>query len=299
VHDPARLVVFHQSQPFPGWTTADNRESVLSYPLYRDFRERSRVFDGVIARSSAPVTIADGGTVESGRAELVSGNLFQVLGLTPTIGRLLQPADDGAPGGSPVVVVSAAYWQQRFGGSPSVLNRKITVNGHPMVVVGVAPRSFHGLIAGNAPELFVPIAMKRQVTPTWDGLEDRGVAWLTVVGRLRPGVSIDTARTQAIAGHNAPRQLRNLFAAIRSPFASVVLTSLDGKPLAQSRRMLLTAGARAANTGRLRSPTRTQVPESVRSPPFEGSARRARRMPAPSRRANCHLTWKRFPIRSS
>jgi predicted permease len=196
VRDPARLVVVHLSEYLPGMAMADNRETVLSYPLYRDLRDRGgAVFDGLVARASAPVSLSDGtGAAEPGRAELVSGNLFQVLGVGAALGRVLQPSDDGAAGANPVVVVSEAYWQKRFGGSRSVLDRKIVVNGHPMIVVGVAARTYRGLISGSTPEVFVPISSKREITPTWDGLEDRGAAWLTVVGRLKPGVAVETAR---------------------------------------------------------------------------------------------------------
>ncbi len=193
VAQPERLVVFHVSDSFPGWSHSDNDETVFSYPLYKDIRDRARLFDGVIARSSAPVSVSDAGASERARAELVSGNLFQVLGVVPALGRAIAPADDGAPGASPVVTLSRAYWTKRFGASPAVLGRKLLVNGHPIIVVGVAPSTFRGLIAGNTPDLFVPIAMKREITPTWFALDDRRTSWLTVFGRLKKGVSIEEA----------------------------------------------------------------------------------------------------------
>jgi predicted permease len=193
VVEPERLVVFHVSDSFTGWNHSDNDESVFSYPLYRDLRDRTGVFEGIVARGSAPVSVADGSVSERARAELVSGNLFQVLGVRPALGRLLTPADDATPGASPVVVVAAGYWKKRFGASSTVLDRRILVNGHPMVVVGVVPETFRGLIVGNAPDLFVPIAMKREITPTWYGLDDRRTSWLTVVGRLKRSVSADQA----------------------------------------------------------------------------------------------------------
>ncbi len=193
VVEPDRLVVFHSSDSFAGWAHSDNDETVFSYPLYRDLRDRATVFDGVIARSSAPVSVSDGGASERAQAELVSGNLFQVLGVRPALGRVIAPADDERPGASPVVVLSSAYWTKRFGASPTVVDRKIVVNGHPMIVVGVAPASFRGLIVGTVPDLFVPIAMKREITPTWFGLDDRRTSFLTVFGRLKPGVTAEQA----------------------------------------------------------------------------------------------------------
>jgi predicted permease len=196
VADPNRLVVFHASDGFPGWAHSDNNETVFSYPIYKDLRDRTTVFDGVIARSSAPVSVSDGGASERAQAELVSGNFFGVLGIQPVLGRALGPTDDGAPGASPVVMLSAAYWTKRFGASASILDRKILVNGHPMVVVGVVPPTFRGLIVGNVPDLFVPMAMKREVTPTWYGLDDRKMSWLTIFGRLKDGVTTAEANAK-------------------------------------------------------------------------------------------------------
>lgn len=196
VREPQRLVVFHVAEHFPGWSMADAHESVFSYPMYKDFRDGSRVFDGVVARAGAPVSVSDGGATERAGAEIVSGNYFQVLGVTPLVGRNLVPEDDGAPGAHPVVMLSHGYWRRRFGASPAVLGRKITVNGHPMLVVGVAPPGFHGVIGGRTPDLFVPITMQRQIAPTWDALADYEIAWLSVFARLKPGLSV----TQAQAG---------------------------------------------------------------------------------------------------
>jgi putative ABC transport system permease protein len=164
VTDPGRLVVFHVSDAFPGWSHSDNDETVFSYPLYTDLRDRSTEFGGVVARGGAMVSVSEGGASERAEAELVSGNLFAVLGVRPLLGRAITPADDGAPSGSPVVMLSSAYWVKRFDASASVLDRKILVNGHPMTVIGVVPPNFRGLIVGNVPDLFVPIAMKREIT---------------------------------------------------------------------------------------------------------------------------------------
>jgi predicted permease len=194
VRQPERLVVFHTPEHFPGMSTADNHESTFSYPLYKDLRDRSTVFDGVIARAGAAVSVSDGGTSERARAELVSGNFFRVLGLPALAGRAIVPEDDAAPGAHPVVMLSAAYWNRRFGGGPTVVGRKILVNGNPMTVIGIVPPSFHSIVSGSAPDLFVPIAMKRQITPTFDGLDDFRFSWLTVFARVKPGISMAQAQ---------------------------------------------------------------------------------------------------------
>ncbi len=196
VADPEGLVVFHASDSFPGHNHSDSSESVFSYPLYKDLRDRAQAFDGVVARASAEVDVSDGGATERARAELVSGNLFKVLGVAPALGRAIAPSDDLAPDVSPVVMLTHGYWTRRFGANPAIVGRRVLVNGHPMVVVGVAPATFRGLVVGNTPDLFVPIAMKREITPTWFALDDRQTSWLNVFARLKPGVAPEQAQAK-------------------------------------------------------------------------------------------------------
>lgn len=196
VSGPERLVVLHNAYSAEGLSLSDNSESVFSYPMYEDLRDSSgAAFSGLAARSSFPVTLMEGGNSERGRTEIVSGNLFEVLGVTALLGRTLTAEDDRIPGGHPVVVLTHSYWMRRFGGKPEILNQTIRVNGHPMTIVGVLPKGFRGLLTSEIPDIMAPIAMKREVTPTWDGLNDRRTRWLTVVGRLKPGVSSVQAET--------------------------------------------------------------------------------------------------------
>jgi predicted permease len=198
VRDPERLVVLHTEFSRHGSSTSDNFESVFSYPEYRALRDRDAAFSGLLARSTAGVTLAWQGSAEPVTAEVVSGNYFQVLGIGAAMGRVLEPEDDGAPGAHPVVVLGHSYWSSRFGRKPSILNQTVTVNGHPMVVIGVADQKFSGLISGNTPDFFVPLAMQKVVKPTWDVLETWDFRWLSMLGRLKPGFSLP--RAQAATG---------------------------------------------------------------------------------------------------
>ncbi|MGE5567994.1 MAG: ABC transporter permease [Rhodospirillales bacterium] len=193
VRHPEQLVVFHQDYRAPGFAFSDNNQTVFSYPLFRDIRDRATMFDGVIARSGARVNVIYGGRTENVGANLVSGNFFEVLGVRAVLGRVLTPDDEGPPGANPVAVLSYAAWQSRFGGSRTVLNQKLVVNNHPMVIVGVLEPGFHGVLAGAMPELFVPVSMKAQMTPVWDGLLDRRTRWLNVFARLKPGMTLSQA----------------------------------------------------------------------------------------------------------
>ncbi len=189
VRDPQRLFVLHREQQLPGSGSTDNHEAIFSRPMYLDLAARVHDFEGLAARMSASVDFAFSGQPQSAVAEMVSGNFFEVLGVSPALGRVLMPEDDGAPGARPVIVLSHDFWMRHAGGNPAVLNQSVRINGHPMIVVGVAARGFRGVIPGRECDLFVPIAMKQQITPTWNGLDDRNWRWLSLFARLRPGIS--------------------------------------------------------------------------------------------------------------
>ena len=197
VRDPKALVLMRSPGPSQGHTWSDSDDSAsFSAPTYRDLRDRNTVFDGLIAEYPFAVSIAARGGTERASGELVSGNYFQVLGVAPAIGRVLGADDDRLAGGHPVVVLSHGYWTRRFGADPSILNQTIVANGQPLTVVGVSRADFPGIQPGRKADLFVPIAMKAQMTPFWNGLEDPKDHWLQLIGRLKPGLSREAAQKQ-------------------------------------------------------------------------------------------------------
>jgi predicted permease len=196
VRDQTRIVAFHIDGITAGTSRSDNSESVFSYPMYRDFRDRAQVFDGVIARSSAAVNISARDEAKQASAEIVSGNFFDMLGVHPVVGRLLSADDDIIPGGHPVIVLSYGYWTRTFAASTAILNQTIRVNGLSMTVVGVVQRDFRGLLAGQTPDIYAPIAMHAQLNPAvTENVLDRRYHWLNIFGRLKPGIG----RQQAMA----------------------------------------------------------------------------------------------------
>jgi len=195
VKSPERLVVLDGPGAFQGRTF---NGGTFSYPMYRDFRDQNTVFDGVLARFPAPITLMSGGHAERVTGELVSGNYFDVLGVRAHLGRTFTPDDDRTPGGHPIVLLSHHFWTRRFGADPAVLNRTVTLNGLPMTIVGVTPPGFYGIVIGENPDVMVPVAMKAQMTPTWDDLQNHQSRWLTVMARLKDGVT----REQAEASMN-------------------------------------------------------------------------------------------------
>ena len=167
----------------------------FSYPAFADLHGGNPgVFTGIAARYQDGVDVARHGPPVRAYAELVSGNYFDVLGVTAAIGRTLTPDDDRTPGTSPYVVLSYQYWSRRFGDDPSILNTTIYVNGQPMTVVGVAQRAFPGFALMTPADLFVPLSMKKVVTPTWGDRARRDSVWLLVFAGLSPGVTPGAAQ---------------------------------------------------------------------------------------------------------
>jgi putative ABC transport system permease protein len=193
VRDPGQLVFLDGPGAFQGRTL---NNMTFSYPMYTDFRDRNEVFSGLLARFPSPMTVAWQGRSERASGDLVSGNYFDVLGVQPALGRVFNAADDRTPGAHPVVVLSHGYWQRRFAADPSILNQTLVVNGHPLTIVGVAAPGFNGIQVGSASDVMVPLMMKAQMTPTWNDLDNRRSRWLTLMGRLKPGVSAEQAEVQ-------------------------------------------------------------------------------------------------------
>jgi predicted permease len=193
VRDPEALVLLDGPGAFRGRTF---NAMTFSYPMYTDFRDRNEVFSGVLARFPTSMTVVSNGQSERVSGELVSGNYFEVLGVRPAAGRLLNAADDGTPGAHPVAVLSHGYWLRRFGGNPAALNQTIVINGHPLTIVGVSAPGFNGLQVGSNADVMVPLMMKAQMTPTWNDLDNRRSRWLNVMARLKSGVSAEQAEVQ-------------------------------------------------------------------------------------------------------
>jgi predicted permease len=175
----------------------------LSYPMFRDLRQRNQVFSGLLARQAAPVSLVSTGHTERGVAELVSGNYFSVLGVQPILGRAFTDADDRVPMGQPLAVLSFHYWRQRLAADPAILGKTIRIDNYPFQVIGVAPPAFFGVEVGAAPDVWVPIMMQPQIfgrgKPAFD---DTGWGWLNLLGRRAPGFN----EAQAQVGLNVTFQ---------------------------------------------------------------------------------------------
>lgn len=191
VREPDRLVLlgWNGSTLSPGLGSGN----LLSEQICRDL-QADTFFDGVFCRHPWPVNLTVASQAESVTAEIVSGSYFDVLGVRPALGRLIDRSDDLQPDAHPVVVLSHDYWRTRLDGAPDVIGRGILVNGYPMTVVGVAPPAFRGVDLGEVPSVWIPVSMKRQALPGWaDLLSEPRTRWLHVFGRLKPGMTAESA----------------------------------------------------------------------------------------------------------
>jgi predicted permease len=172
---------------------SDGSPSPLTRPTFEAMRAETHVFTGAYATLPNIDLDVDGRRMA---VTLVSGNFFQVVRVSPPMGRALMPADDAPSGGNAVIVLSDKGWTRHFNRDANVLGRTVLVNGTPFVIVGVTAAGFRGLEVGG-PDLWAPLSQLAQFRPGDRGREN--AAAVEVVGRLMPDVSPANARAQLLA----------------------------------------------------------------------------------------------------
>lgn len=212
VSHPEQLVVLGDPSRIHSTSNGTPTLDHFSYPLYRELRDGTQAFSGVLAsgdprRLDVQFDSPSGEGPELANGRVVTGNYFSVLGVNPLIGRTFTASDDLTPGASPLVVISYGYWKRRFNLDPTVVGRTVRLNKYPFTIIGVTPAGFDGEIVEQATDLWIPLTMQAQVMRGREYLEAPNTSWLQVIGRLKPGVSLAQARSnvnavyrQALAG---------------------------------------------------------------------------------------------------
>ncbi len=172
---------------------ANGDRSLLTRPRFEALRRETRVFTDAYAALPDIDLRVDGQMMA---VTLVSGNFFQVVGVNSVMGRTLAPSDDQRSAGNPVAVLSDKGWTRRFNRDLNVLGRTVLVGGAPFEIIGVMPAGFRGLEV-SAPDFWAPLSLLAQFRPGHAGNEDE--VGVDVVGRLKPGVSMESARAQLSA----------------------------------------------------------------------------------------------------
>ena len=203
VREPDRLVLFGNGED-AGVTNGfpNGKTDLFSFPFYRLVRQRKEELEDVAALLSIPWAVhgtvnvnGSSSDIEKLNVQPVSGSYFPVLGVNARLGRTLTDDDDQVVGNHPVAVVSHAWWESRLGARSDAVGQTITVDQVVYTIVGVAPKEFFGTSVGQAPDVWIPLAMQKKLPPAyWDGREDDGFQSMYLIGRLKGGVTPEQAQ---------------------------------------------------------------------------------------------------------
>jgi predicted permease len=196
---------------------ANGDRSLFTRPRFEALRSETSVFTDAYATLTEIDLRVDGRMMA---VTLVSGSFFHVVGVNPVMGRAFNPTDDERAGGNPVIVLSNRGWQRQFNRAPDVLGRTVLVTGAPFEIVGVMPEGFRGLEV-SAPDFWAPLSRLADFTPGNRGGEDN--VGIEIVGRLKPGVSMESARAQLAAWDS-----NQSAAAVNGPTLSIELLPRRG-----------------------------------------------------------------------
>src|SRR5580693_2491482 len=199
VQEPAQLAEMFTRDTRTVDANSNFQLTPTSLPNYEDYRDRNTAFTG-LAAVTFPIPLNWGGQAEPQQlqASMVSPNFFDVLGVKAYRGRFFYPDEGKKLGADPVVVLSYALWARRFGSDPGVIGQTIMLNATLYTVIGVAPPNFKGIVSLARPDvLWIPLSMRDYVlTGQLKDLENhRRMRWISIVGRLKPNVSVDQARS--------------------------------------------------------------------------------------------------------
>jgi predicted permease len=191
VNDPSRIAVLAYQQQH------QNIQTQFSVADYRDIQNQT---SGVFSEVFGYVFGMDGLSVD-GKADrimtnYVTGNYFSALGIKPALGRFILPSEGEVANADPVMVLAYSYWQTHFGGDPQIVGRKVSVDGHPVTIIGVAPKGFVGLYPIISVQGYLPLGMLPIEGQATDFMTNRQIRGTPVLARLRPGTTL--AQAQAV-----------------------------------------------------------------------------------------------------
>ncbi|HLW78166.1 MAG TPA: ABC transporter permease [Terriglobia bacterium] len=175
------------------------RDFATTYPMWREIQDHQQGFSSIMAWSRASFNLANSGEVRYARGIFVSGAFFKTLGVGPIMGRIFTAADDRPGCAAAGAVISYAFWQQSYGGEISAIGKKLTLEGHPFEIIGVTPGTFYGMEVGRNFDVAIPVCTEPIIDGEQNNLKVRWSFWLSVVGRLKPGWTLDRASAQLSA----------------------------------------------------------------------------------------------------
>src|SRR6266404_5373618 len=201
VADPATLAGVRVKSGTHGFgITVGDYETMLSYPMWEQIRLHQQSFSGVFAWSQSTwISMGEGAQERRAQTLWTSGDTFSVLGVPPIRGRTFTEKNDTPNCGAPGAVISYALWQSEFGGQDSAIGSLLTIEGHPTEVIGIMPRSFFGLEVGSSFDIALPFCSLPAYAPAMMMTSRSDYFWVHVVGRLKPGTTLEQASSQLSA----------------------------------------------------------------------------------------------------
>jgi putative ABC transport system permease protein len=180
--EPSRLVIL--------WEKNETQDSSVAYPNFLDWRDASKAFEQMTAYRRDSFNLTGAGEPERLAGRLVTGNFFSTLGVQPFAGRDFV-AEDDTPASAPTVILGHGFWQRRFGGDRSIINRQLTLNDKSYTVIGITPADF---TFGSGTDIYVPIGLSVAEVPFYKERGSHPGLWVT--GRLKPEASMEQARAE-------------------------------------------------------------------------------------------------------
>jgi putative ABC transport system permease protein len=171
----------------------------LTGGIWNQVREQQKGFSEIAAWYPARLNVGRGIESRPVNTLMVSGNFFETLGVQPWLGRMISPANDYRGCGAQGAVVSYGFWQHEFGGEHEILERKITLDGHPFQIMGVTPPDFYGVEVGRTFDVAIPLCAEATFSMKGSLMDIPIAWWITTIGRLRPGWTIERASAQLAA----------------------------------------------------------------------------------------------------
>jgi putative ABC transport system permease protein len=199
VKNPEQLGTIRIADRHWGSGQFSGQYSQLSFPMWEQIRARQEGFSEIAAWTGQQFNLANGGEVRNAKGLRVSGDFFHVLGVQPILGRLIGPEDDQPGCGTSAANISYAFWQRNFAGGPSVIGRRLTLDGNSFQVLGVTPPGFQGISVGDTFDVAIPVCVEPILSPRNNRLTLRHAWWLASIGRLKPGWTIQRANAQMSA----------------------------------------------------------------------------------------------------
>jgi predicted permease len=202
-----QLVLFSDGAS-EGTRTSDGDPSsgeanLFSYANYEYFRDHDPSYQSLSAFRSGESRLSvrrtdaqSAAAAQRAQGHLVSGNYFSVLGVNALLGRVLAPEDDKADA-HPVAVMSYGYWKQQWNSDPQIVNHEVVLNGTSFTVVGIAPPEFFGVRVRRSPDFWIPLVFQPKIELRKSFLDEHTIYWLNMVGRLKPGATIEQAQASA------------------------------------------------------------------------------------------------------